>query len=971
MRRCRLIAALPLMLSACIVYPPGSLPGLGSAGRGAIPPAEPPPAAGGGAVVAAGGGDNPAAGAGERFTPWADALKDSRRIDGLFTTHLKRDRGLLVEIAPAQLDRDHGLALRFSRGLGDFDVQHGMPIGDVRLVRFRRVADRIELVQLNPRFTAPAGSGWSAGLERNLGHATLASFPIVSEHADSRNVLIDATSFLVSDFAEAGEWMQAYFDNVAPSLESDRSYIEHVAGFPRNLEIDALLTYRASKPPVFGGAGVADHRAMPVGVRYSLLALPEEPLRPRYADPRVGHFVTAVWDFSLDREPSPYHRYVQRWRLQRQDPAATRSPPVQPIVFWIDGSVPAQYRGFVREGIEAWNRAFDAAGFRDAIVARDAPGDASWSPDDVRHSVVRWTPGYNMYYAVAPSQADPRTGEILNAQVLVSAALVAFWQDEYAAIASPVARVREFRDRLAGGPYLAALRARGAAPGGDAGPYGVAFRSPLESPPEPAGRVPLRAAALERACHAQLGTVHQLRTQHALLAALGVIDAGAPMPERFLGDAVRDLVMHEVGHALGLRHNFRASASVPYDRLHDLAWTAEHGVTGSVMDYPTVNLSPDPARQGHYWNQGVGSYDFWAIRYAYEEFYTAPPATRITAAGVSVVIDTTVAEREALRAHAALAADPRHAYATDEDTWLGPWSLDPAISAWDIGSDPLRHAADRSAIIRRAIPQLEQRLVAPGDGYERLRRATTTLILERMVAVYPVTRIVGGVSTSRAHRGDPGGAIPFTPVPAEWQRAAVRLIADEILAENAWRFPPDLVNRLAPDRWNHWGTPAFTVPVDYPLHDMIALVQSIFIEELLDPVRIGRLVENRMRGGAPGTTYQPAELFDAVAAAAWSELDGRAGRPRNIDSVRRNVQRAHIAQLSRLLHFGASLGSASVYEDTRAHARVHLLALRERLERAGAADATAGLDADSRAHLLDALARVRRALDVTVTVPAR
>ena len=180
-----------------------------------------------------------------------------------------------------------------------------------------------------------------------------------------------------------------------------------MVGFPQNVEIDALLTYRANDPPAgpfASTAGVSDVRSVPVGVRYSLFQLPDDLMQPRIADDRVGHFVDTVRDLSRDKAPTQYVRFVRRWRLKKRNPAAEMSEPVEPIVYYIDKSVPLEYRQYVEEGVEAWNAAFETAGFRNAVVAREAPDDPDWNAEDIRYSTVRWTAAHRMGYAIGPSQ---------------------------------------------------------------------------------------------------------------------------------------------------------------------------------------------------------------------------------------------------------------------------------------------------------------------------------------------------------------------------------------------------------------------------------------------------------------------------------------------------------------------------------------------------------------------------------------
>jgi hypothetical protein len=859
------------------------------------------------------------------FKPRAEVLKDTREIAGFFTTHLKRDHTLFLELKPDQLDRDFGMVLHFSRGVGDFNVHQGLPLTDMRLMRFRRLGDQIHLLHMNPYFTAAAGSPLRTALDGNIGHSIADVFKIEAEEGDA--VIVNVTGFFASDYGNVSQQLRWYYNQRPVTFEREKSFVEGVMGFPRNVEIDANVNYKSADYPGFGGMGVSDYRSIPVGVRYSLVALPDEPMQPRLGDDRVGHFLTAIWDFSRDQHTTPYQRYVQRWRLEKRDPSAARSEPVQPIVFYIDRSVPHEYRRWVREGIEGWNKAFDAAGFIDAIVARDAPDDPEWSAEDLRYSTVRWTPGYQMGYAIGPSQTDPRTGEILNADVLISSSWVTSWLNTWQRWAGVDAMIAEHQQLQ---------------------------RVALGMGPERAHHV----------CTAAAGAGHELGLQYLNLLAVGALEAGSPMPEEYLGPAIRDLVLHEVGHTLGLRHNFKASSGIPYDRLHDREFTRRHGTSLSVMDYAAVNLAVDPREQGHYWNMEVGSYDVWAIKYAYAPVYEQTEDAPFSYSGVPAT--TPEAELVGLRKLASQAGDPLHTYATDEDNWLGPYAVDPYTNARDLGSDPLRFARDRHAIIDRIQPMLERRLVRIGDPYAALRSATTGIIFERYAALSTAIKQVGGIHHVRDRRGDPGNRPPFTPVTAERQREAVRMVIDNAFAEGAFRFEPELLNKLAPNRFSHWNTWG-GVPVDYPVHQQIGSVQDALLEQLFDPVRLQRMVDNQVRMPAGQRPYAPAELFETVGAAIWAELGLAPRAPRNIDSFRRNLQRAHVNRLTGLmLDQRSPWQTLPTPEDARSLARYELSELSRRIDRALAARGS--LDTPTRAHLAETKARVDRALDASLTL---
>lgn len=887
-------AAALVTLAACIqVYPPGS---------------QPAPAAGTPAAAAAAAAAKPTPK--DPFKAWDTVLKDSRPIDGLVRMHLSRDLSLFFELKPDQLDHDFGMILHFSRGVGDLELHQGLSISDGQLIRFHRAGDQIQLLRTNPRFTADAGTPMRASIEGNQAPSVIASFKIESEHKETKALLINATPFVVSDYADLGEYMKWFYERKTPSLSKERSVVGRVQGFPRNIEIDADLTYAAPGYPSFGdAAALGDYRSIPVSVRYSIYALPDQPMQARYGDDRVGYFLDAVYDFSRDRRERPFRTMVNRWRLEKKDPAAAVSEPVQPIIYYIDRTVPVEYRRYVKEGIEAWNKGFEAAGFRNAILAKDAPDDSTWSAEDVRYSTVRWSAAYRMGYAIGPSQTDPRTGEILNADILISAIFPRGWLFDWQELSSPQA-----------------MRAQ-------------ALRM---SRPDLLGRPGLT----NRACLHAEGLSHQLGVQHALLAGLGLLSDSDSVPMHYVGEALRELIMHEVGHTLGLRHNFKSSSGTPNARLTDTLFTRKNGVTVSVMDYAPSNISPDRARQGDFYNHEVGSYDVWAIRYGYTPF-----------SGVS----TPEAELPELQKIASQGANPLHTYGTDEDNWLGPFAVDPQTSAWELSDDPLKWASDRVALVRRVEPGLERRLVRPGEGYQRLRGAIISLLFERYSALYPVTKTVGGLSFTRDHKGDPDARLPFTPVPAERQRAAVKLITEAMFAEQAITYDADLLNRLAPNRMAHWGYAWGVVPVEFPANEFVGSLQEILLVDLLDPIRVARMVNNESRVPA-GQGYQAAELFHALTGAIWSELDTPA-RPRAITAIRRNLQRAHINQLGALL---LPPSAFAISEDSRSLARLELEGIAARIRQA---ESASGVDAMTRAHLAESRARVERLLEAKVAVP--
>lgn len=866
----------------------------------------------------------------EQFEPWDEVLEDTEEISGYLTLHLKRDNTVFLEIPKSRLDTDFGLTMHISRGAGVFNLHQGLPLSGARLMRLQRRGDRIYLQHRNARFTADAGSPMRASVDGNTAHSIVAAWDIESEHDSTENVLVDVTEFLVSDYPDIGRSLRFYFDDKPATLDAERSWVDEIQAFPKNVEIDAMLTYTSSTPPTFGGEGVPDTRSIPVGVRYSIYALPEDPMPIRHADDRVGHFLDAVKDFSRDQEDDLYVQIVRRWRLEKQDPTAEMSAPVEPIVFYIDRSVPEQYRPYVREGIEAWNGAFEQAGYRGAIEARDAPDDSTWSAEDIRYSAVRWTAAHQMGYAIGPSQSDPRTGEQLNGDVLISQGFMQGWIWNYQRLANPGEAART-------GEPTSDLQSM------------IAVREAMDRQ-----ALALEPWQLAHMCFAEVGKAHQLGFQHAAMLGLGTLDPDHEVPEEYIGQAIVDLVLHEVGHVLGLRHNFKSSSGTPSDRLHDESFTGRNGVSLSVMDYTPVNIAADPDEQGHYWNVVAGSYDRWAIQYAYSTIYEQPADGPLVTSGTPAT--TPEAELNGLRKIAAQASDPMHTYGTDEDNWLGPYAVDPLTSAWELGSDHVAFARSRAEVVEKIMPTVESRILEEGEGYQRLRAAVNSLMFERLNATLPLVKYVGGAYVARDHMGDPGQRPAFTPVTPERQREAVQVIVESMLAEDAFEFDGELLNKLLPNRWSHWGQSPSTI-LQFPVLSNMQAVHGSLLSGLMTPPRLARMLDREAIDGE-AETYTVGELFGTLTGAVWSEL-GRGNDARSATPARRNLQRLYTDRLASLAL------SETVPGDAAALARLELTELSGRLGRALAA---ARIDRPTRAHLTETRARVDRVLEATLVL---
>lgn len=813
-------------------------------------------------------------------------VEDAVLAEGFFDTYTKDDK-LYLAVQPEQFGEEFLLDTRIARGIGAAGLYGGTTLTyfEMDLMALERRGDRVYLVKRPHRFGASADPRAREAVDLTIGSSIVQSAGVEATRDDDGVALIDVTGWFVSDLSGVGRRLR----NVAStrpgqpgnvSFEKDLSYVEETKGFPDNVGIRARLTFRPGEP--VGMVSVPDGRYVSVSVHYTLARLPERPMERRIADERVGSFQTVHKDFSVE-DSTFFRRYVNRWRLERGERVGDRWRPVEPIVYHIDHNVPDEYRGWFKEGVEAWNAAFEAAGWEGAIVARDLPEGAD--PDDLQYSTLRWNtsddPGYG---AIGPSKVDPRTGETLDADILFEAQMFMGFRNTWRNLVNPMTASQAFEQALGVGEFAA----------GDSNAPGI--------------ELPGFGTALE-AQGALAGLV---------LAARDESDPGDPLPDELLREFTVWVVMHEVGHTLGLQHNFRSSASTPNDRLHDTGFTRSNGVFSSVMEYPTVNIAADGAN-GDWYTTAPGSYDRWAIRYAYTNDQADAEA-----------IAREVSRRE-------------HMFGNESG---GPGALDPTINTYDLGADPLAWGAERSALIRDLWEGLPEYVLADNTPYAEMRDAFGQLMNEYARALAPAVKYIGGQYMNRDRFGD--GRKPFVNVPKEEQEKAIDLLVDRVFAPGSLALSGELLRSFGPERRTGWGVRS-TIGgrYDFPYHTLVLDLQSTVLGQLLSAPRLARIRDGESKFGQAEVVTIP-ELFDALTTAIWSDLDANA-----ISASRRDLQRAYLDAMTELLVNTDDATPA----DARSVARWELGRLKDRVE------AATTTDAYTRAHLAEAAARIGKALD--------
>lgn len=829
-------------------------------------------------------------------------IKDAEAYEGYFNLYQKDDK-LYMAIPKDRLNEKFLMNFELARGIGSAGLYGGtmLNIFEGLMVSFEEHENKVFLVKHPHRYTAEEGTAEAKALELSYGESIMETADIEAYNADSTKMLVNVYDWFVGDLSGISDRVGAAVSSRPGqpgrvNFDGSRSHLEKVQAFPENVNIQARLTFRNGEQG--GPRTLADSRYIPVSLFYTMVKLPENPMKPRMGDDRMGYFMTVHKDFS-EVDDTFFKRYVNRWRLECDGPAGSDGlcDPKEPIVYYIDRTVPEEYREAMMEGVEAWSKAFEAAGFRNAVQAKMLPD--SVMAEDIRYATLRWNtsdqPGYG---AIGPSIVDPRTGEILDADILFEANMLLGDKDSYRQLVEPRTAIDEIFNVS---EQELKLMSRG-----------------------------VKTQSFYNEMNSQFDLVQ------SMLAAKGIIKPGEPVPKEFVDQALRWTTMHEVGHTLGLRHNFRSSIDTPMDKLYDEQWAEENGVFSSAMEYPTVNVNPDSKKMdGYYYNPSVGSSDRWVISYGYTP------------------------DDEDAKEIARQAAMAGHAYGTDEDA-RGAGAVDPDVNVYDLGSDPLAWGKERAALLRSMIPRVPEIALEDDEPYYKATDLFQTYLFQYARALAPAVKYVGGQHQYRDHMNDPEGRMPFVPISKEKQQEALTMIIENAFNPDAIELPQDVYQKFGANRWSHWGNSAtYGGRVDYPLHQTLVGIQTSLLQQLLDPVRLQRIRDTEVKFGAENTLTIP-ELMSQLNQAVWKEVWSSPGS--NIESNRRDLQRAHLDLMISLLTDAPDSAPA----DARSVARLELKKLNGKLG-ARLQAPSYDFDAYTRAHLEESRVMIDKALEASLT----
>ncbi|MFH0983017.1 MAG: zinc-dependent metalloprotease [Planctomycetota bacterium] len=546
------------------------------------------------------GGSPPGAAEPEKESPpFEEVTKGMEAKKGLFTLWAypegakdKDPEKLLCQIPASFLGEKFMLSTSFSGG-GFFT---GFPL-DERVVKWQELGRQLLLIQPETRYVADGDHTVNDVVRRTYPDRIRTAVPIITK-SPSGDPVIDLGPLLKSDFADIG-WMSFGGGGINPTLSK---WIDHKP-FEDNVEIGVELAVANMYPP-----GSFEKKL----VHYSFWRLKQSDYAPRVADDRVGYFLTTNQDWAKPTDARDiFNRYVDRWHLVKRDPSLALCEPKDPIIFYIEKTVPVRFRRAVRDGILEWNKAYEKVGFLNAVEVRQQTDDNEWKdldPEDMRYSFFRWIVT-GAGFAMGPHRANPFTGQIYDADIIFDDSMVRYFEQSAQQQLPSTALAMKLND--------------------------PAWQSFLEQFPqwkrpqqdweefvfgegkETKLREAMRRRARERGqhcCEYTEGMRHQM-------AVAGAVLAGQPKEviDKLLYDVIKEVVMHEVGHTLGLRHNFRASSIYSLEEIQKRRTTAEATV-GSVMDYNPVLFFKEKATEGHFITPTIGPYDYWAVEYGYRPF---------------------------------------------------------------------------------------------------------------------------------------------------------------------------------------------------------------------------------------------------------------------------------------------------------------------------------------------------------------
>ena len=766
-----------------------------------------------------------------------DLTKSSKKIEGLFTIYQDTITGSVkLLVKEDQLNKDFIYFSQIADGVTEAGAFRGAFRGN-SVFQVKKYFNKLDFITPNTSFYFDKNSALSKSSEANISDAVMATGKILALDAKNGEYLIDADGLFLSEtFTRVKGPKRPGRSPMAFSLgnfDKKKSKINEIKNYPENTNVKTQYVY--SNPSVLNGgsAAVTDGRNVSIKVFHTFMNMPKDDYSPRMDDARVGYFLTETNDMTATSTVN-YRDMIHRWKLVKKNPEAAISEPVTPITWWIENTTPLEWRETIKEGVLAWNVAFEKAGFKNAMAVKVQPDDADWDAGDVRYNVLRWTSSPNPPFGgYGPSFVNPRTGEILGADIMLE--FVHFTN-------------RVFADKL----YNDA-----------------ATNMKLETSEE---LEVTKFFEKQNLNYCSMGHVmhDNMQLGSAVLQATGASDLDMDALKK---EGMKSLIMHEVGHTLGLNHNMKASQLFSPEQLADADFIKGKALTGSVMDYAGINITNDRSKQGQYADMAVGPYDIWAVQFGYQDFKDDSE--------MGVLLNKST--------------KPELIFGNDADDMRSPGkAIDPRVMIGDLSNDQITYSINRFELVNSMMKNLKTQFTTKGETYEDLRRAYYTLHNQSAVAGGVISRFIGGVYVDRSTFGQEGGTQPYTPVSLSDQKRAMEAMKKYIFAPDAFNTPKDIYNFLAKQRR---GYNFFAGPEDPKIHEQVLAYQTKVLAHIMHPNTLQRISNSELYGN------------DYKLSSFMSDINNIMFKPDvygSINSFRQNLQAVYTKRLIDMISGKAS-----------------------------------------------------------------
>ncbi len=744
---------------------------------------------------------------------FAKKTKGCKVYKGLFNIYQnKKDGKAFIEIDTSHINREFIYFSYFENGVLEAGSVKGRFRGS-KIIKINKFYDKIDITIENTKYFFDKENPLSKASKTNINTPIIISEKIIATDIEKTKFLISADNlFLNESFQQVkSSYFPGYKGYKLGTLSKTKTRYSKIRNYPENTDVIVNYVYESKYPAKRGSSAMTDSRSVSVLVQHSLIQLPKNNYKARKDDPRVGFFTTQT-DNMTTTDRVNYRDFINRWSLVKKDSSKSISEPLEPIIWWIENTTPNELRDIIKKGVESWNIAFEQAGFKNAVQVKVQPDTAEWDAGDIRYNVLRWTsspsPPWGGY---GPSFVNPRTGQILGADIMLEWTYITrrIYEDEL---------FNNF-DNHTNYHY----------------------------------------------CHA--GKHQKIETDFGLNYIKNYA-LGSDMEKELVKQSLYRLVLHEVGHTLGLSHNFKGSTLLSTEELNNKKIVNEKGVCNSVMEYPAINIATHPKNQGLFFDIKPGTYDIWAIQYGYSSFNTENEET---------------IELEKILSRS---TEDELAFANDALDMRSPGKgTDPYAMIYDLSSNPMDHSTDKIEMIIKIFKNLKENYTSDNDTYQELYSAYRTLVYSYYQALNIVSRQIGGVMIDLSKISQKASSKPFESVSKEDQRKAMKIL-DKYAFSNKILLQPDLIPYLQSQRRG------FKVSEDPSIHQRILTYQNRLLDHLLHPKVLLRIINSALYDNNYKISYYMIDLRNAI---FKDDMNS------NITSIRQNIQISYLKRLKLIL----------------------------------------------------------------------